>query len=61
MLFRSQKVYVPDSGIARARMVTTGVSTADGIEILSGLSDGEQIVNPVPPQLIDGSHVEVRQ
>ncbi len=55
-----QKVFVVDGGIARSRMVTAGASTGDGIEILSGLSAGETIINPVPSQLMDGSRVEVR-
>jgi RND family efflux transporter MFP subunit len=56
-----QKVYVVDSGTARARMVTTGAPSSDGVEILSGLSDGEQIINPVPSTLTDGARLEVQQ
>ena len=56
-----QKVYVIDSGVARARMITTGAVSRDGVAILSGLSEGERVVSPAPPQLADGARVEVRQ
>ena len=53
-------VYVIRDGHARARLVTLG-STRDGlVEVLSGLAAGEKIVAPVPPQIVDGSPVEVR-
>jgi membrane fusion protein, multidrug efflux system len=54
------KVYVIDSGTARARLVTTGASDTARIEILSGLAAGDRIAVRVPPGLADGSRVEVR-
>ena len=56
-----QKVFVITDGRARARLVTTGAPFEDGSEVLSGLVEGEVVVSPIPPGLIDGSKVEVRQ
>jgi RND family efflux transporter MFP subunit len=50
-------VYVADGGRARARLVTLGQRTANGIEILSGLSGGERVIAPVPAGLVDGAEV----
>jgi len=55
-----QSVFVVEDGTARNRLVTTGRSSNGEIEVLSGLSAGEKIVSPVPPQLADGSRVEVQ-
>jgi hypothetical protein len=33
----------------------------NGVEVLSGLSDCERLVSPVPAGLTDGARVEVRQ
>ena len=56
-----QKVFVVSDGRARARMVTTGAHHEGRVEVLSGLVDGETIVNPAPAGLLDGSKVEVRR
>jgi RND family efflux transporter MFP subunit len=56
-----RKVYVVSEGRARARLVTTGATHEGGIEILSGLAEGEQVVCPLPPGLADGARVEVRE
>jgi membrane fusion protein, multidrug efflux system len=56
-----QMVYVIESGVARSRMVTTGVASGSETEVLSGLSAGESIVNPLTPAVTDGMRVEVRQ
>ena len=55
-------VFVVDqSGVARLRLVRTGKSFGEKIEVLSGLGDGEQIVVDVPPALQDGSRVRDTQ
>jgi len=56
-----QSVFAIDNGIARNRLITTGIRRAEAVEVLSGLSEGEKVVNPVPPGLVDGARVEVRQ
>jgi len=56
-----QSVFVVEEGAARTRMVTTGKREPDAIEVLSGLSEGEKVVSPVPAGLSDGARVEVRQ
>lgn len=56
-----QSVFVVEDGVARSRLVTTGRHTSASVEILSGLSAGENVVLPVPVGLQDGARVEVRQ
>jgi RND family efflux transporter MFP subunit len=53
-------VYVVDQGRARNRLVTIGEQREGTVEVLSGVTAGEQVVVPVPAGLIDGSPVEVR-
>jgi len=55
-----QSVFVADSGIARARLITTGQRNQDQVEVLSGITAGENIIVPVPNGLWDGARVEVR-
>lgn len=43
----------------RFRLVRTGRDINDRIEILSGLKDGERFVVQPPPELSDGSRIEV--
>lgn len=55
-------VFVVDqSGVARRRLIKTGKSYGDRIEVLSGLTDGEQIVAEVPSSLQDGARVKDAQ
>jgi RND family efflux transporter MFP subunit len=56
-----QSVYVIEDGFARNRLVTTGKKMTDAVELLSGLSEGEKVVNPVASGVADGVRVEVRQ
>ena len=56
-----QSVFVMEDGVARTRLVTTGERGQGAVEVLSGLSDGERVVSPVPAGLTDGARVEVRQ
>jgi membrane fusion protein, multidrug efflux system len=52
-------VYVVDSrGIAEYRLVKTGKSFGDQVEILSGVSDGEQVATSLLDRLRDGVRVE---
>ena len=51
-------VYVVDqSGIARMRLVKTGKTYSDRVEVLSGLKEGEQIVVDGVAAVNDGSRV----
>ena len=55
-------VFVVDhSGVARLRLIKTGKSLGDRVEILSGLTDGEQIVIDGPSSLQDGSRIREAQ
>jgi len=54
------RVYIADGGVARGRMVTTGVRADDRVEILSGLSAGEQVIVHPLQGLSDGARIEVR-
>jgi RND family efflux transporter MFP subunit len=56
-----QSVFAVEGGHARTRLVTTGERRQSATEVLSGLSEGEKLVSPVPPGLTDGVRVEVRQ
>jgi RND family efflux transporter MFP subunit len=56
-----QSAFVIDDGVARNRLITTGTRRAGAVEVLSGLTEGEKVVTPVPAGLADGSRVEVRQ
>ena len=56
-----QSVFVIEDGFARTRLVTTGERGQAAVEVLSGLSEGEKLVSPVPLGLTDGARVEVRQ
>lgn len=48
---------VSPQGLAEYRMVTTGRSFGEQVEILSGLSDGERVVTSHLDQLTDGARV----
>jgi RND family efflux transporter MFP subunit len=56
-----QSVFAIEGGFARTRLVTTGAHGQAAIEVLSGLSEGEKLVSPVPLGLTDGAWVEVRR
>lgn len=55
-----QSVYVAENNIARMRLVTLGATVRDKVEVLSGLTQGERLIVPVPATLTDGAPVEVR-
>jgi multidrug efflux pump subunit AcrA (membrane-fusion protein) len=56
-----ETVFVLENGYARTRLVTTGRRTQNGIEVLSGLSEGEKVANPIPAGLADGSPVGIHR
>jgi membrane fusion protein, multidrug efflux system len=56
-----QSVFVIDDGVARNRLITTGKRRPNALEVLSGLSEGETVVSPIPSGLADGVRVEIRQ
>jgi RND family efflux transporter MFP subunit len=56
-----QSVFVMENGTARNRLITTGKRQLDALEVLSGLSEGERVVCPIPSELADGVRVETRQ
>ncbi len=55
-----RSAFVAEEGIARARMVTVGAIRDGRAEILSGLSENDRLIHPLPPNLRDGARVEVR-
>ena len=54
-----RSVFVVEKGAAHNRLVTVGRRSGDAVEVLSGLSAGEQVIAPVPLGLQDGARVEV--
>jgi multidrug efflux system membrane fusion protein len=56
-----QSVFVIENGLAHMRLATSGRRDQNVVEVLSGLSEGEAVVSPVPAALSDGARVEVRQ
>jgi len=54
-----QSVVVDDNGIAHSRLVTTGQRVKDRVEVLSGLTAGEKVIFPVPPNISDGTALAV--
>lgn len=52
-------VFVREYGQARLRLVKTGKTFADGVEVLSGLGAGDEVVLTTPARLVDGQPVEV--
>jgi RND family efflux transporter MFP subunit len=56
-----RSVFVVTGDIARIRLVHTGDSTSDGIEIVAGLDAGEMVVVGPPADLTDGRRVTTRE
>jgi RND family efflux transporter MFP subunit len=54
-------VLVVEEGFARSRLVTTGKKFASGQVVLSGLSQGEHLIYPIPANVVDGTAVEVQK
>jgi RND family efflux transporter MFP subunit len=55
-----QSVLVAENGVARTRLITIGQKNKDQVEVLSGLTAGENVIYPAPQNLSDGAKVEVR-
>ncbi|MFN0167563.1 MAG: efflux RND transporter periplasmic adaptor subunit [Bryobacteraceae bacterium] len=55
-----EMVWVADGGIARNRLITAGERSAGSAEILSGLSEGDRVIFPAPPEVRDGRRVEAK-
>jgi len=54
-----ERIFVVENGTARLRLVRTGPSHGDQVEILSGLEAGEQVVVRGQDLLTDGQPVEI--
>jgi hypothetical protein len=52
-------VHVVQDGVARLRLIRTGTSSPEGVEVLAGLDAGESIVVSSPTRLVDGASVTV--
>ena len=55
-----QSVAVVENRVARTRLITVGQKNMDRVEVLSGLTAGENVIIPIPAGLPDGARVEVR-
>lgn len=55
------RVAVVEGGTAKLREIKTGVRGTSGVEILSGLEETARIISPLPPDLTDGTGVDVVQ
>ncbi|MDX1082856.1 efflux RND transporter periplasmic adaptor subunit [Sinorhizobium medicae] len=53
------KVAVVKSRKAMLREIKTGIRGTNGVEVLSGLEASERIISPLPPDLADGTRVDV--
>lgn len=54
------RLFVAEGNAARGRMVKAGARSGDMVEILSGLSAGELVIERPPQTLADGARIEVR-
>ena len=54
-----QSLFVASGGVAHIRMVQTGDSTAEGVEVLAGLEPGEMVVTSPPADLTDGRTITI--
>jgi hypothetical protein len=52
-------VYVVQDGVARLRLIQTGASSSDSVEVLAGLDAGESIVTSPLARLADGVPVVI--
>lgn len=55
-----RSAFVVEEDQARARLVTLGAAREGVVEVLTGLVAGDRVIYPLPPNLRDGSRVEVR-
>jgi hypothetical protein len=50
-------VYVVKDKVARLRLVHAGNASAEGVEVLAGLDEGELVVTSPLVRLVDGANV----
>jgi RND family efflux transporter MFP subunit len=55
-----QSVLAVDQETARVRLITTGMASNGGVEVLSGLAAGDRIVSPRTPGVGDGTRVRIQ-
>jgi len=56
---RTRTVFVVERGVANEREITTGLETADRVEVIAGLESGESVVSKGFETLRDKSRVKV--
>ena len=56
---RTRTVFVVERGVAYERTITTGLESADRVEVISGLEPGESVVSKGFETLRDKSRVKV--
>ena len=56
---RNQVVYVVDKGVASERIITTGLSNENSVEVRLGLLKGESVVSSGFETLRDQSRVRI--
>ena len=54
-----ERVFIVNDGRAQLRIIKTGATQDDRVEILSGLESGEQVIIAPPSTLRDGQTVEI--
>jgi multidrug efflux pump subunit AcrA (membrane-fusion protein) len=56
---QANAVFVLDGSQVRKREVTIGIRGTREVEVLTGLTDGEQVASPAATDLTDGARVRV--
>jgi len=59
-ILRSGYIYVADNGIAKEREVQLGIGNEYEIEIISGITEGEEIIISGNIGLIDGDKIDIK-
>lgn len=54
------RLFIAEGNVARGRVVKAGTRSGEMVEILSGLSAGELVIDHPPQTLSDGARIEVR-
>lgn len=53
------RVFVVTDGIARSRVIETGIRGVERIEVLDGLSESARVITPYPTDIEDGAPVRI--
>jgi len=63
LLYRGDQggAFVLQEGIARFRPIQSGIAQQDAVEVISGLSAGEQVITMGASLLKDGDRVRLRE